>query len=332
MQMKTRSNLALIAITCCSYIATNIVPLGISAQAQVVDTIGNKAQYTSFATAGIKLIRPEGFEAADSFDGFQQASTQSSVMAITIPGPFSKVTSGFGTEQLKKRGMTLKSKENVSIDGSKGILINLTQTAYGIEFAKWIVAFGNDKETKMVTATFPKANAAKLSAILKSVVLSAKNDTNPPPLLGSDVGFKIVASQKVKLTRVIGKMLMYTKDGTIPAKSPADPLFIVAPSFSQVAIAHKKEFATRRLSQTGNLKINSITTTEAVSIDSLDGYEIVADAQDPTSGTPITIYQVMLFDNKSYILIQGMIGTKIRDEYLPEYNGSLAVMVISKTY
>jgi hypothetical protein len=322
MQMKIRSTLTTLAITSVIAAGTNLTPQIISAQAQEKVLIGQtrqQSQYTSFATAGIKLIKPDGFESAENFDGFQQPSTQSSVMATTLPGPFSKVTSGFNAEQLKTRGMTLKSKKNISIDGSKGILINLTQSAYGIEFAKWIVIFGNEKETKIVTATFPQTQAAKLSATLKSVVLRAKNDTTPPPTLGSDVGFKIVASQKVKLTRVIGKMLLYTKDGTIPAKSPTDPLFIVARSFSQVEIFDKKEFATRRLSQTTSIKIDSVTTTEPISIDGLDGYEIVADAKDTASGTPTTVYQVMLFDNKSYILIQGIVGTKVRDEYLSEF-------------
>ncbi len=317
--MKIRSTLASITIICWISVAAKITFEGISAQAQVVRPIGKKAQYTSFTTAGVKLIRPDGFEAAERFDGFQQASTQSSVMTVMIPGPFAKITSGFNPEQLKPRGMTLKSKENISIDGSKGILINLTQTAYGIEFTKWIVVFGDENQTKMVTATFPQAKAAKLSAILKSAVLTAKNDTTPLPPLGSDMGYQIVASDKVKITRGIGKTLMYTKDGVIPAKSLADPLFIVAPSFSQVAIANKQEFATRRLAQTRSIKIDSITTTNPITIDGLDGFEIVADAQDSVSGTPLAMYQVMLFDNKSYILMQGIVGTKIRDEYLPEF-------------
>ncbi|WP_310426311.1 hypothetical protein [Chamaesiphon sp. VAR_48_metabat_135_sub] len=320
--MKIRSTLNLVAITCGILVATNLAPQMISARAQGTTPIGKKdrqPQYTSFPTAGVKLIRPDGFEAAESFDGFQQASTQSSVMLVTIPGPFTEVTNGLTAERLKTRGMTLRSQENVTIDGNQGILISLTQTAYGIDFAKWIVAFGNDKETKMVTATFPKTRTAKLSASLKSVVLTAKNDTTPPPTLGSDLGFKIVASNKVKLARSMGKMLLYTKDGTIPAKSPEDPIFIVAPSFSQITISDKQEFATRRLSQTSSIKINSVTTTDTITIDGLDGYEIFASAQDIATGTPVVIYQVMLFDDRSYTLIQGIVGTKVRDEYLPEF-------------
>lgn len=320
--MKIQYTLA-IAITCAVAIVINCcIRQEMSARAQVSAPTGENVrqpQYTSFATAGIKLIRPDGFETAESFDGFQQPSTQSSVMAITIPGPFAEVTKGFTSEGLKARGMTLKSRENISIDGSEGILINLTQTASGIEFAKWIVAFGNQKETKVVTATFPKAEAAQLSLVLRSVVLTAKNDTTPPPILGSDVGFKIGASNRLKLARVVGKMLLYTRDGTIPAKSPVDPLFIVARSFSEVSIIDKKEFATRRLFQTNTTKVSSIISTTKIAIAGLDGYEIVAEAKDATSDTPITVYQVMLFDGRSYILIQGMVGSKISNDYLPEF-------------
>jgi hypothetical protein len=331
--MTIRSTFTLIAVVCCGLAIDRILLPAKSARAQNIADVADKdrhpvakpsgktallGNYISFPTAGIKLLQPAGFDAAKSFDGFQQPSTQSSVMAIKIPGPFAEVTSGFTAEKLKARGMTLRSKENITIDGNQGLLISVTQTAYGIEFSKWMVAFGNQSVTKMVTATFPTAHTAKLSAQLKSVVLTAKTDATPPTL-GSNVSFTISASDKVKLTPGMGKMLLYTKDGVIPAKSPADPLFIVAPSFLQVAIADKQQFATRRLYQTAHTKINSVTTTNAITIDGLDGYEIVADAQDVSSGTPLAIYQVMLFDNKSYILIQGLVGTKVRDEYLPEF-------------
>jgi hypothetical protein len=319
--MTIRSTLAFIAITSFISVAMNIMQQGTSVRAQIAAPIAKKApqsQYTSFATAGIKLIRPNGFDVAENFNGFQQASTQSSVMIMTIPGPFSEVSRDFTAEGLKTQGMKLNSIKNISIDGNKGILINLSKAAYGTKFSKWIFTFGDETETKIIVATFPQAQAAKLSPILKSVLLTAKNDASVPPALGSDVGFKIVAN-KLKLTRSIEKTLMYTNDGVIPAKSPEDPLFIVAPSLSELAIADKKEFATRRLSQTRNIEINSITSTVPITIDGFDAYEIVADAKDTTSNTPITVYQVMLFDDKSYVLIQGIVGTNVVNEYLPEF-------------
>ena len=215
--------------------------------------------------------------------------------------------------------MTLVSKKEIEIDGISGVLFGVTQNAYGTEFAKWIVIFGDRKETKMVTATFPKAHADKLSAQLKSVVLSARLDISEPPTPGADVGFTIAASDKLKLTRGLGKSICYTKDGVIPLKSPEDPLFIAAPSLSNVPIQNKRQFSVQRLFQTAHTKISSVTATNAITIDGLDGYELVADAEDADSGTPLVVYQVILFDDGSYLLIQGLVGAKVSAEYLPEF-------------
>jgi hypothetical protein len=317
MQITTRSISAILTITL--MIVTPHLLLQPSAQAQPKTLIGKTQQspYVSFPTAGVKLIQPDGFAVAESFDGFQQPNTQSSVLTMMIPGPFAETTKGFTAAGLKTRGMTLRSKENISIEGQTGLLINLVQTVNNTEFSKWIVVFGNQQETKMVTATFPTANTAKLSAPLKSVVLTAKNDLTSPQL-GANVGFTIAAANKLKITRGMGKTLMYTKDGVVPVKSRLDPLFLVAPSLSQVTIVDRQKFATDRLAKTGSIKIDAVTTTNPITIDGLDGYEIIADAQD-AAGTALTLYQVMLFEDKSYLLIQGIVGTKIRDEYLPEF-------------
>ena len=281
--------------------------------------IHDQGQYVRFADAGVKLVRPDGFDDAEKFHGFQQQSSQSWVMVAMIAGPFSEITAGFTAEQLKTRGMTLGSKENVQIDGNPGVLLHVTQYAHGTEFAKWIAVFGNERETRMVTAMFPKSNEAVMSSQLKAVVLSAKADVAPPPTPGTDVGFAITASKKLKLTRGIGKMLVYTKGGVVPAKSPEDPLFVAAPSFSKTPIHDKSQFAVQRIFQTAHTKIISVTSNSKITIDGLDGYELVADAEDAGSGASLTVYQVMLFDNESYILIQGIVGAELRGEYLPEF-------------
>ena len=276
-------------------------------------------QYVSFPAAGVKLVRPSGFDDAEDFHGFQQASTQSFVMVLMIPGPLSECTRGFTAEKLRTGGMTLRSKENVRIEGYAGVLLGVTQNAYGTEFGKWILAFGDENETRMVTAAFPKSREANLSDHLKAVVLSARVDDTPPPTPGADVGFAIVPSAKLKLTRAIGKTLAYTKDGVIPAKSPDDPLFVAVPSLSKVPIGNKRQFAVQRLFQTANTKISSVTSSNEITIDGLDGYEIIADAEHAETGNPLSVYQVILYDDGSYILILGRVGADAAEEYLPEF-------------
>lgn len=276
-------------------------------------------QYVSFPGAGIQLIRPQGFDDAERFYGFQQPNTQASVMAVMIPGPFAEVTRGFTAEQLQPRGMTLRSKDNVVIEGKAAVLLSVTQSALGKDFGKWILAFGDETKTIMVTATYPQSEEAKLADELKAVVLGTRFDNTPPPAPGADLGFAITASSKLKPTRSIGKILLYTKDGVTPAKSPEDPIFIAAPSVAKVPIDNKRQFAMNRLFQTVNTKVGSVTSNSEITVDGLDGYEILADAENADNGTPLRIYQVVLYEDGSYILMQGLVGADAADEYLPEF-------------
>ena len=285
-----------------------------------VDPEDGQKDYVSFPAVGIKIVRPAGFADAEDFHGFLQADTQSSVMALKLPGPFSEVSGGFDAEELKKRGMILLKRDEIEIAGEKAVLLSLSQQAYGTEFSKWLVAFGNEEETTMVTATFPTSEEAALSAELRASVLSTKSDDSPPPAPGEDLNFTIEKSAKLGGMREIGKMLMFTKDDVLPAASPEDPLFGVAPSLSKIPIADHKQFAEQRLIQTAHTKISSITSSKSIITDELDGYELIAEAEDAGSGTPVVIYQVVLFeDDSSYILMQGLVGAELRDEYLPEF-------------
>ncbi|MBN2448120.1 MAG: hypothetical protein JXO22_15430 [Phycisphaerae bacterium] len=276
-------------------------------------------EYVAFPAAGTKLRQPEGFQKADSFDGFGEPETQSSVMAVSIPGPYSQISAGFTQQQMKTRGWTLLGKKDVEVDGLPGILVHFEQPAAGKVYLKWSLVFGDDQKTTMVTATFSKALERELSAKLKSAVLSTRLYQGATPEPGADSPFNVAVSQKLKLTPSIGKTLAYTKDGAIPTKSPEDPLFIVASSLGKGAIGDKREFAERRLRETAQTKQISVKSTDAIAIDDLDGYESIAEAQDAESGTPLVIYQVMLFDQGSYILMQGLVGAELRDEYLPEF-------------
>ena len=240
-------------------------------------------------------------------------------MAVLIPGPLSEVTRGFTAETLISRGMTLDSKEEINIDGHTGMLVGATQDAYGISFGKWIVAFGDEQETRMVTATFRASEGSSTSRELKAIVLGTRVDDTPPPLPGADLRFTLVGSEKMKLTRGFGKMLIYSKDGVIPAKSPEDAFFIAVPSLSEVPIRDKREYAMRRLAEMPDMTIKSVSFNNKITIDGMDGYELIATAEDEKTGIPLTVYQVMLFNDGEYILVFGSVGARIEDEYLPEF-------------
>jgi len=286
----------------------------------VIVTVDTQGKYISFPAAGVKLIQPKSFEIASDYYGFQYIDAGASVMVSMIPGPYTESTSGFTADQAGARGMELISKETLEIEGMSGMLISVAQNAHDIDFEKWILVFGDENTTRMVVAAYPLMFKEDFSDLLKATVLSAKLVDISPPTVGADVGFTIVASDKLTLVESIGmKLLAYTKDGVIPAPSPEDPLFIAGPSIAEVPIDNEKEYAIARLYGTANTNVISVVSTEAVTIGGLKGYEIIANAEHSESGIPLLLYQVMLFDEGFYILMQGLVGFTLVDNYLPEF-------------
>lgn len=273
-----------------------------------------------FPACGLSLRQPTGFSRASQFEGFGDPETQSSVVVVCLQGPFSAITAGFTEEQMGARGWTLRRREELQIDGQPALLVDFEQPAGGQVFSKLLLAFGDDSKTTLVTATFPKSHEEQLAGRLKATLLSARAAAAAaPPGLGTDLPFWVEASTKLKRSPGMNKALIYTEDGALPLRSPGDPLFIVAPSLSDVEMGDRRQFAEKRLSATAQATGITVTSTEPVHVAGLDGFESLAEAEDAKSETPIVIYQVMLFDGGSYILMQGLVGTARREEFLPEF-------------
>lgn len=282
----------------------------------------NIGDYVEFSAVGVSLRRPKGFVRSQNFEGLEQESTLSAVMITLIPGPYAGVTQGFTAAGFQSQGMTLKRSEEIQVEGKQGLLLAATQELNGTEFNKWMLAIGDERETYLVVASFPGSADAELSRKLKEVVMSTKLTSlksKTPVEIAADLGFTFSPSRKLKPTRGLGKMIMLTKGGVIPAKSPTDPVFIIAPSLSAPPIPDKPSFALQRLYQTATTKINSVTSSEPLMVAGLAGFELIADAENVKSGAAIQVYQTILFKDEGYILIQGLVGADLADEYMPEF-------------
>jgi hypothetical protein len=274
-----------------------------------------------FPEVGLAIPQPVGFTKSTSFYGFEQVETSSSVMLSKIPGPFAKVTQGFNKSTLATRGIDLISKKPIKIDNQSGLLLNVSQSAYGQKFLKWIVVFGNDRETNVITATFP-ADKPQLSKPLKQVVLGVVPSKIADRAFSSlmfDVT-EVEGLARVKNVAAFGKALAFTKDGNMPSAALTDPLLLVTTSLGAVPVGDKKSFAQQRLSNYPQIKVERVITTNEVTIDNVPGWEIIANARDLKTQSALKVYQVMLFPKSGgYVLTIGIVGDKQADLYLPKF-------------
>jgi hypothetical protein len=248
-----------------------------------------------------------------------QESTSASIMISELDGPYTDVSAGFDGPQMQSRGMRLLQKDDLTIDGWTGMLLRIEQDAHGITFAKWLSVFGDERQTIMITATYPKELEQELGATLRDTVIGAEFDANRQVDPFADLPFLIGAAQNLQFAKRMGNMLIFTRDGVMPMESPEDPFFILGYAVSDVQIGDQKKFAEDRLAQTALISDAETLANETITIDGLGGSEIEATARHTESGTSVLVYQVILFDGETYILMQGRSGAGMRSEYLPAF-------------
>lgn len=265
----------------------------------------------------VRLTPPVGFTAAKQFSGYQLESHNTSIMITEIPGPFTETTAGFSNlSELKKKNMSVLDKQDVQPNGQNGFLFKIEQKAYETDFLKWLLVLGDEKETLMITANFPKIYEAELSDKLKASVLTVVWDRKKSVTPGDGINFTVEARGELKFSKQISNMLMFTKNGIFPSEDVNDPLFVVGQSISKTSIPDNEEFAKTRVLKISQVTDVKIEQSNKIEIDNLNGYEIVAIGKDAKSGQLMLVYQVMLFEEQSYFLIQGFVTEKNRQSNL----------------
>jgi hypothetical protein len=288
------------------------------------DTIANflreKATESAQQVPGtsVSITPPNAYIAADRFPGFMNEATGSSIMVSEIPGPYGEVTAGFNDEKrMQAQGMTLLSKSSVKVDGHTGMLLHIEQPANGTLFKKWMVAVDRSGATTLIVASYPEA-AAKQGELLKTAILAATfgKATDPTDALT----FSVTPSPPFKVAKVFGQNMILSPDGRFPVKDENVPLMILGLSASEdLAIPDKKTFSERRVTKTAIVKNISVNQSTPVKIGDLSGYATTAKGEGEDAATPLTVYQVLLFDTSGYCVIQGRTPSAEKNTYMPVF-------------
>lgn len=267
---------------------------------------------------GIQL--PDGFEKAERFAGFALASAGASILVNELPGSFLETSKGFTKESLARRGMRVRTEEELRFGEFPGLLFSIEQQAQGRTYHKWIGLFGDTNTTFLVTATWPSEASEDMSATLKGAVASAR-------VIGSAgrpeeaLTFTVQPAGDFKIAKVLGNTMILTRHGEFPVKEPGQPVYLVGASASRgLPIPDRRAFAVDRFQKI--VAISEVTAGEpkGISIDGLDGLQIVGSGTEQRSNVRMAVHQVMLFDEDGYYLLQGMAAEDCRDEYLAVFS------------
>lgn len=260
------------------------------------------ADYKNIKGTKISLIPPKGFEDAKNFLGIQKTESGASIMIVEIPGPYSETSKGFTKEKMLSQGITVSKIENTTINDLPAIFVTATQNAHGSTYTKFILFFGNEKESIMLNGVFPEI-LKELGEKIKKSMFSAYYEENMVLDPFASLDYKIdVKDTKLKFAKSMSNSLIFTIDGLLPTASEDKTNLIVSKSISPISQEDKKQFAVNRIHQLP-LQIEKIEYNKDININGLNGYEIFAKAKNKKTAVTENIYYVILFtDNLYYIL------------------------------
>lgn len=301
MGVKLRATFACIAV-CIATIATALA-------ADAVRVPGTRAS----------LQPPAGFSASQRFPGFERQSAQASIVITELPAPATEVMKGMTKDALAGKGMDVLSSTPVKMEGREALLLEIAQSAAGTQFRKWMLVSGDAAASVLVVGTFPQSAAAELSGPVRTAVLSTRWSEvgSSDPLDG--LPFRVEAVRGLKLAGRVSNMLLFNESGTQQGGNPAEALYVVGPSVGNPPAGDLRAFAETRARQTAQLRDLTIVEGRDMTVDGLPAYELLGDAADRRSGTPMRFYQVIAADPGGYYIMQGLAGSDRADAAVAQF-------------
>lgn len=265
----------------------------------------------------VQIKPPPGFAKTDRFPGFINEVTGSSIVISEIPVTYSELASGFRDEnRMQAKGMKLLNSSSVMADGHAAMLVHVEQSAYGTLYKKWILAVDRYSSTALIVASLPNAESEEQERLLKKSLLGVTFGKGTDPI--EALAFTVKPEPPFEIAKVIGQNMTLSLGGEFPVKDENVPSMILGLSASKdLIVPNKKAFAEGRIMRTATVKNISVQQSTPVMIGHLSGYTTLAEGKDEGAATPVTIYQVLLFDPSGYCIIQGVTPSTKKEKYLP---------------
>ncbi len=269
----------------------------------------------------IGLAPPPDMDVSQRFTGFESRARSAAITTVEMPPEaFKELSAGLTAENLKKQGLTMRSRETFKVADSEAVLVEGDQGGPA-PVRKWLLVVGDPTMTAFVigqklSAGEEDANTAMREA-LRTIAIRAPRGLDEqlsalPFRLGNMAGFRAV--------RVMaGSSVLLTDGPSDTVREVEQPILVVAHSGSLPPRDQRDAFARAALRSNNTLKDLSIERSQSFRQGGTDWHEIVARAVDGPSGRPVVVTQVLRFAPDHYLRVLGMARSEARDEILSRF-------------
>jgi hypothetical protein len=278
----------------------------------------------------IGLVPASGMVTSRNFFGFEDADNNVAVILVSLPGDaYAELNRTVTADALKKQGLTLESREAMSVPTGNAFLVIGRQEVEKIKLRKWILIAAAPTLTALVTVQVPDTSRgrypdAAIRTMLASLTIRGTVPVDEqlgllPFRVGELAGFRVggvIPGRAVMLSDAV-------PDASGQPAAGKEPHMIVNVGPGAPAQASEREaFAREVFATIPNIKDIRLTSSEALRMSGQQGHQIIANAKDGAGADPLTIVQWLRFGSGGYLQ---MVGIARADSWTAAYQRFRAV-------
>jgi hypothetical protein len=270
----------------------------------------------------IGLVPPPGFTPSAKFIGFENPDASAAILVVELPADaYADLEKGFTNEVLKARGMTVNTREPVTLRDGRGIFIAGQKEAEGIKRYEGVLIAGISDLTAVVSVQMIEASRtvitdAAMRDAFKTVAVRAQIPDSEklsvlPYKFGNLAGFRVVRTAQ-------NGTAILTQGSNDAVADVAQPFMLIGVAGGEAPKPEERDaFARRVFSSAPGIKDIRILRAEPMRIGQMAGYEIVAEARDARSNVDVTTVQWLRFGQAGYLQIFAIARRGAWDEVFP---------------
>jgi hypothetical protein len=255
----------------------------------------------------IGLVPPPGMIASTTFDGFADPTKDAAIIITMLPASaYPEIEKSVASDELKKHGITVETREPIKLDLGPGFLILGSQAnANKARFRKWILVADAKDLTAVVNVQIPEGDTVYTDAAVRAALLTlAMRGQVPEAELLSLLPFVVGDLASFHIGNVLpGRALMLVDDadGTLNAR-----LMIAALAGGPTEADDRANFARRAFDTIAGIKDVRFTMSEPLRIGGQQGYQTMAQAKDGQSDEDIMVVQWLRFGSGGFMQMVGI--------------------------
>ncbi len=271
----------------------------------------------------VGLVPPDDMVTSKRFTGFENFEKAAAISIVEMPAEaYGQLVTGMTKDAMKRQGMDVTSREDVTFGDKAGVLIAGAMTG-PVKGRKWVLAVKGQDMTALLIAQVQGGSDGysedQMREALKSVALRAPVSLDEqisalPFRIGDRAGFRPV--------RVVsGNSVVFTEGPLDIIKAVEQPIVILAVSLQPPPPSgeRREQFARAALNANSTFKEVRFERSDTFRLKGQEWHEIVATAKDAESGEPIVVVQTIRFEPDRYVRMVGMTRASERDRNLSRF-------------